>query len=149
MNDMNLDLLLAAAYGGNSGGGGGGGTTNYNALSNKPQINGVTLTGNKTAQDLGIDGSGTLTEDLTVVKDVGGIAAGTVYLAGTAISDIIDDMLAPTVNPTLTDPKAVLTYDVPTVVAVGESAPAKTASVSLDRGRINPQYTAGSPLSRY
>lgn len=145
MNDMNLDLLLAAAYGGNSGGGGGGGTTNYNALSNKPQINGVTLTGNKTAQDLGIDGSGTLTEDLTVVKDVGGITAGTVYPAGTAISDIIDDMLAPTVNPTLTDPKSVLTYDAPTIVAVGESVPAKTANVSLDRGRINPQYTADEP----
>lgn len=35
-------------------GGGGGGTTNYNSLSNKPQINGVTLSGNKTAADLGL-----------------------------------------------------------------------------------------------
>lgn len=36
-----------------SGGGGGtGGTTNYENLSNKPQINGVTLTGNKTSGDL-------------------------------------------------------------------------------------------------
>lgn len=34
--------------------GGGGGTTNYNALNNKPQINGVTLQGNKTTQELGI-----------------------------------------------------------------------------------------------
>ena len=34
--------------------GGGGGTTNYNSLSNKPQINGVMLTGNKTTADLGI-----------------------------------------------------------------------------------------------
>lgn len=36
-------------------GGGGGGTTNYNALSNKPQINGVTLQGNKSISDLGLD----------------------------------------------------------------------------------------------
>ena len=33
-------------------GGGGGGTNNYNNLSNRPQINGVTLAGNKTADEL-------------------------------------------------------------------------------------------------
>ena len=36
-------------------GGGGGGTTNYNGLSNKPQINNVTLQGNKSLADLGIN----------------------------------------------------------------------------------------------
>ena len=36
------------------GGGGTGGTTDYNALENKPQIEGNTLTGNKTADDLGL-----------------------------------------------------------------------------------------------
>lgn len=36
------------------GGGGGGGTTNYNELSNRPQINSTTLTGNKSASDLGL-----------------------------------------------------------------------------------------------
>lgn len=43
-----------------SGGGGGvvGGTTNYNKLYNKPQINGVELTGNKTNEEIGI---GTIT----------------------------------------------------------------------------------------
>lgn len=35
-------------------GGGGGGTTNYNQLSNKPQINGVTLSGEMTAADLSL-----------------------------------------------------------------------------------------------
>lgn len=39
-----------------SGGGGGGGTSNYNQLSNKPQINGVELSGNKSSSDLGISG---------------------------------------------------------------------------------------------
>jgi len=36
------------------GGSGGGGTSNYNDLTNKPSINGVTLSGNKTTSDLGI-----------------------------------------------------------------------------------------------
>lgn len=36
-------------------GGGGGGTTNYNGLTNKPQINNVTLQGNKSLTDLGIN----------------------------------------------------------------------------------------------
>ena len=35
-------------------GGGGGGTTNYNLLQNKPSINSVTLTGNKSLEDLSI-----------------------------------------------------------------------------------------------
>lgn len=39
-----------------SGGGGGGGTTNYSELTNKPQINGVELTGNKTSEQLNIGG---------------------------------------------------------------------------------------------
>ena len=39
--------------------GGGGGTTDYRALSNKPKINGVELTGDKTSEELGIiSGSG-------------------------------------------------------------------------------------------
>jgi len=37
-------------------GGGGGGTTNYNALSNKPKINNIELSGNKTAAQLGLQG---------------------------------------------------------------------------------------------
>lgn len=39
---------------GKKAGGGSGGTTNYNELSNKPQINDVTLSGNKTLSDLGL-----------------------------------------------------------------------------------------------
>lgn len=41
-----------------SGGGGGTGTENYNDLSNKPQINGVELSGNKTAADLELQPAG-------------------------------------------------------------------------------------------
>lgn len=35
--------------------GGGGGTSDYSALTNKPQINGTTLSGNKSAEDLGLE----------------------------------------------------------------------------------------------
>ena len=44
---------IIATYGGGSGSGSSG-TTNYNDLTNKPSINGITLAGNKTALDLGI-----------------------------------------------------------------------------------------------
>ena len=47
-----------------SGGGGGGGTSNYNDLTNKPSINNVTLSGNKSLSDLGIN-IPTKTSDLT------------------------------------------------------------------------------------
>ena len=46
-----LAIALAALK---KGGGGGGGTSNYNSLENKPQINGITLQGNKTSADLDI-----------------------------------------------------------------------------------------------
>ena len=48
------------------GGGGGGGTSDYNDLSNKPSINGNTLSGNKTAAQLGLG---------TYSKPSGGIPA--------------------------------------------------------------------------
>ena len=44
--------------GGSGDGGGTGGTTNYNNLSNRPQINGITLAGNKTASDLNLQPAG-------------------------------------------------------------------------------------------
>lgn len=49
--DQIFDRLDALESGG---GGGTGGTTNYNNLSNKPQLNGVTLEGNKTLDQVGV-----------------------------------------------------------------------------------------------
>lgn len=48
---MAVDMIARMMAMGN---GGGGGTSNYNQLTNKPSINGVTLTGDKTTSDLGI-----------------------------------------------------------------------------------------------
>ena len=50
---MILPLIIRALK---NSGGGSGGTTNYNNLTNKPSINGVELSGNKTSDDLGISG---------------------------------------------------------------------------------------------
>lgn len=52
--------------------GGGGGTSDYTALSNKPSINSVTLSGNKTAADLGLSAA---------VTEVTNSSAGAVSLA--------------------------------------------------------------------
>lgn len=49
IEDLLLELKAAIEAGG------GGGTSNYEALSNKPQINSVTLSGDKSLADLGID----------------------------------------------------------------------------------------------
>ena len=50
MNDLENRILAAC----NGGGGGGGFSGDYDDLYNRPKINGVTLTGNKTTSDLGI-----------------------------------------------------------------------------------------------
>lgn len=59
-------------------GGGGGGTTNYEALSNKPQVNGTTLSGNKTSADLGLQDE--LTFDATPTESsTNPVTSGGVY----------------------------------------------------------------------
>ena len=60
------DLLRRVKILEQSGGGGGGGTSDYNDLNNKPSINSVTLSGNKTPSDLGLG---------TYSKPIGGIPA--------------------------------------------------------------------------
>lgn len=52
---INNQSLLGSGNISISGGGGGGGTSDYNELSNLPSINNVTLSGNKTTSDLGIE----------------------------------------------------------------------------------------------
>ena len=49
---------------------GGEGTKDYNELSNKPQINGITLIGNKTTSDLGISADPLTEEQLTDLLDL-------------------------------------------------------------------------------
>ena len=73
-----LEILYQEVARLETGGGGGGGTDNYNELENKPKINNVTLSGNKTGSDLGLASTsdvntaiGTAIADLDVAE-VGG-----------------------------------------------------------------------------
>ena len=50
--ESRVEALLIALI--ETGGGGGGGTIDYNALENKPTIDGNTVQGDMTAQDLGL-----------------------------------------------------------------------------------------------
>lgn len=85
------------------GGSGGGGTSNYNALTNKPQINSVELSGNKTAAQLGLmasDGvvanpTGQTTGSLTALE-----VGGTKYAVGggSGTSDYTDLSNKPQIN---------------------------------------------------
>lgn len=59
-----VEGALTALANSGGGGGGGGGTTDYDALYNKPSINDVELTGNKTLDELGIASKADLTSVL-------------------------------------------------------------------------------------
>ena len=76
------NLVAAINEAAASGGGGGGGTTNYNSLTNKPQINGHTLSGNQTAQQLGLAASSDIPS--VPVQSVNG-KTGTVVLSASDI----------------------------------------------------------------
>lgn len=70
MSVDNFDVLFAKSL---SKGGGGSSTDNYNELSNKPQINGNALTGNKTGANLGLQDAITSESKLSsdLVDDTG------------------------------------------------------------------------------
>ena len=76
------NFALFAAKSKSGGGGGGGTVTSYTSLSNKPEINSVELSGNKSAADLGLvaaqNGKGLSTNDYTTAEKtkLSGIAAG-------------------------------------------------------------------------
>lgn len=54
IKDLPKDYTSGGSGSSSGGGGGGGGTTDYNALSNKPSIEGVELDGDKSAKELGL-----------------------------------------------------------------------------------------------
>lgn len=77
----------AKYYAEHGGGGGGGGTSDYDDLDNRPQINSVTLTGNKSASDLGL-----LSDSLVVASNNGKVLAiVNGALAAVTVSSLIPD----------------------------------------------------------
>lgn len=65
-------------------GGGSGGVTNYNDLTNKPQINGVTLNGNQSTSDLGINSGNVI---LSSIMHIGGQTQNTTQEALEALNN--------------------------------------------------------------
>lgn len=97
LGDLSLTLSEALGLmpeGGSGYSGGSGGTDDYNDLINKPQINSVTLSGNKSLHDLGfatVASSGDY-DDLTNKPSLAAVATSGDY------DDLIDKPTIPTVN---------------------------------------------------
>ena len=91
----NFGLLFAKSLGG----GGGSGTDNYNELSNKPQINSVTLSGNKSLANLGIQAELTFDDEPTE-DSTNPVTSGAVYTALATKQDTLTVDSAPTENST-------------------------------------------------
>lgn len=85
-------------------------------------------------------GASDLTADLTTAIAVGGINSGTTYEAGTPLETLFRDLLEPTLYPSFTAPSASLSYGASTYYAVGGTVSALQATVTLNRGAINPAY---------
>ena len=121
------------------------GTTDYNQLYNRPMINSVLLAGDKTSEQLKIEGGdASLSADLTASKTVGGITSGKKYNKGDKLEGIFRDMLNPVEVPSLTGPSATISAAGGTLVEEGETTQ-KTLTISFNRGSISPAYgTSGN-----
>ena len=64
-----------------------GGTTDYNGLSNKPSINGTTLSGDKSLSDLGIQPAGSYVNETSYNAKINEIE-GTLSSQGTSIASL-------------------------------------------------------------
>ena len=93
------DLLIQLKEAIEAGGGGGGGTTNYNALSNKPQIASTTLEGNLSLADLGIQGALTF-DNLPTEDSANPVKSGGIYTALGNKQDTLTFDNSPTENST-------------------------------------------------
>lgn len=87
------------------GGGGGGGTDDYNDLENRPKVNNVTLSGNKTGSDLGlvddvqINGTSVVTSGVANIPVGSTTDYGVVMLAGNNYGLVINAQGKLVINP--------------------------------------------------
>lgn len=88
-------------------------------------------------------GSSELEDDLTTSVTVGGIPSGKTYETGTSLETLFRDMLNPVAYPTLTNPSATLSATGAKLLETGATLNT-TFTLTLNRGSINPQYTAES-----
>ena len=130
-----LDIAIAKKL---AGGGGGSGTDNYNDLSNLPQINGETLAGNKTAENLGLQDALTFdsapTEDSTNPVESGGVYNA---LAGKQDNLTFDGVYNASTNKAATESTVTNAIAGLDVSAFSVDADETISSISETDGKIN------------
>ena len=97
--------------------GGGGGTTNYNSLTNKPSINDVTLSSNKSSSDLGLQAKLTF-DDTPTANSNNPVTSGGIK---TAIDTVDDKLFSSIAGRTQNDKGSMELYsvDLNTVITSG------------------------------
>ncbi|MBQ5825789.1 MAG: hypothetical protein IIW48_13435 [Clostridia bacterium] len=132
MNILELAILKKMV------GGGGSGTDNYNDLSNLPQINGETLAGNKTAENLGLQDALTFdsapTEDSTNPVESGGVYNA---LAGKQDNLTFDGVYNASTNKAATESTVTNAIAGLDVSAFSVDADETISSISETDGKIN------------
>ena len=109
-------------------GGGGGGTSDYTQLSNKPQINGHTLTGNMSTSDIGITIPTVNDATLTIQKN--GTTVNT--FTANASSNVTANITVPTDNNELTNGAGYVTKSVNDLTNYTLSSALSTVATSGD-----------------
>lgn len=133
MNIVDLAILKKMVAGG-----GGSGTDNYNDLSNLPQINGETLAGNKTAENLGLQDA--LTFDSEPTEDsTNPVASGGVYnaLAGKQDNLTFDGVYNASTNKAATESTVTNAIAGLDVSALSVDADETISSISENDGKIS------------
>lgn len=133
MNIVDLAILKKMVSGG-----GGSGTDNYNDLSNLPQINGETLAGNKTAENLGLQDALTFdsapTEDSTNPVESGGVFNA---LAGKQDNLTFDGVYNASTNKAATESTVTNAIAGLDVSALSVDADETISSISENDGKIS------------
>lgn len=88
----------------------------------------------------GEGGSSVLTEPITVSNPIGRYTQGKRIDVGTPLEDILRNILEKVSYPTLTNPSVSLSYKGPVLKEIGEVVSGQTATLTFDRGKINPAY---------
>ena len=113
---------------------GGGGSSDYNALSNKPQIEGVTLSGNKTASDLGLAKASDI--PTVPVQSVNG-KTGAVVLSASDVGAKPSSYEAPVSSVNSKTGTVVLSASDVGALPSSTAIPSKTSDLTNDSGFVN------------
>ena len=155
---MNQAFIIT---GGGSSGGGGTGTTDYNQLTNRPSINGTTLSGNQTSSQLGLYGTNNTppypvtsvngqTGDVVIstggnVDSVNG-KTGVVVLSAADVGALPNTTVIPDKTSQLDNDSGYITDSALTGYAKKTEIPTKTSELTNDSGYIT--NTALEPYAK-